>query len=80
MSVLAKLNFISFIPIQNNNAMAVRCPKLIAKTDQQIQIIVTKDYKSKQHKWITNEHSNQRKVEVIKRVKDWWTASLDGNI
>ena len=80
MSVLAKLNFISFIPIQNNNAMAVRCPKLIAKIDQQIQITVTKDYKSKQHKWITNEHSNQRKVEVIKRVKDWWTASLDGNI
>jgi len=30
-----------------------------------------------QHKWVTDEHANQRKVEVAKRVKRWWTASVD---
>ena len=32
------------------------------------------------HKWVTDEHGNQRKVEVAKRVKRWWTASVDGKI
>jgi len=30
-----------------------------------------------QHKWVTDEHGNQRKVEVAKR---WWTASVNGKI
>jgi hypothetical protein len=29
---------------------------------------------------VTDEHGNQRKVEVAKRVKRWWTASVDGRI
>ena len=33
-----------------------------------------------QHKWVTAEHGNQRKVEVPKRIKRWWTASVDGKI
>ena len=32
------------------------------------------------NKWVTDEHGNQRKVEVAKRVKRWWTASVDGKI
>ena len=39
-----------------------------------------KDYTPTQHKWVTDEHSNQSKVEVAKRVKRWWTASIDGKI
>ena len=29
---------------------------------------------------MTDEDGNQRKVEVAKRVKRWWTASVDGKI
>ena len=29
---------------------------------------------------MTDEHGAQRKVEVAKRVKRWWTASVDGKI
>ena len=39
-----------------------------------------KDYTPAHHKWVTDEHGNQRKVEVAKRVKFWWTASVDGKI
>tara|TARA_B110000046_G_C12876457_1_gene348294 strand:+ start:470 stop:748 length:279 start_codon:yes stop_codon:yes gene_type:complete len=29
---------------------------------------------------VTDEQSKQTKVEVAKRVKRWWTASVDGKI
>ena len=80
MTVLDTLNFVAFNPLQNNNPIAVRRRKLIAKIDEQIQLVADKDYTPTQHKWITDEHGNQRKVEVPKRVKRWWTASVDGKV
>ena len=80
MTVLDTLNFVAFNPLQNNNPIAVRRRKLIAKIDEQIQLSADKDYTPTQHKWVTDEHGNQRKVEVAKRVKRWWTASVDGKI
>ena len=75
MTVLDTLTFITFNPLQNNNPIAVRRRKLIAKIDEQIQLAAYKDYTPTQHKWVTDEDGNQRKVEVAKRVKRWWTAS-----
>ena len=80
MTVLNTLNFVAFNPLQNNNPIAVRRRKLIAKIDEQIQLAANKDYTPTQHKWVTDEHGNQRKVEAAKRVKRWWTASVDGKI
>ena len=80
MTVLDTLNFVAFNPLQNNNPIAVRRRKLIAKIDEQIQLSANKDYTPTQHKWVTDEHGNQKKVEVAKRVKRWWSASVDGKI
>ena len=80
MTVLDTLNFVAFNPLQNNNPIAVRCRKLIAKIDEQIQLANDKDYTPTQHKWVTDEQGNQSKVEVAKRVKRWWTARVDGKI
>jgi len=80
MTALDTLNFVAFNPLQNNNPIAVRRRKLIAKIDEQIQLAANKDYTPTQQKWVTDEHGNQRKVEVAKRVKRWWTASVDGKI
>ena len=80
MTVLDTLNFVAFKPLANNNPIAVRRRKLVAKIDEQIQLASDKDYTPTQHKWVTDEHGNQRKVEVAKRVKRWWTASVDGKI
>ena len=66
MTVLDTLNFVAFNPLQNNNPIAVRRRKLIAKIDEQIQLAANKDYTPTQHKWVTDEHDNQRKVEVAK--------------
>ena len=80
MTLLDTLNLVAFNPRQNNNPIAVRRRKLISKIDDQIQLAVNKDYTSTQHKWVTDEHGTQRKVEVAKRVKRWWTVSVDGKI
>ena len=80
MTVLDTLNSVAFNPLQNNNPIAVRRRKLIAKIDEQIQLAANKDYTPTQHKWVTDEDGSQRKVEVAKRVKRWWTASVDGKI
>ena len=80
MTVLDTLNFVAFKPLANNNPIAIRRRKLIAKIDEQLQLASDKDYTPTQHKWITDADGNQKKVEVAKRVKRWWTASVDGNI
>ena len=80
MTVLDTLNFVAFNPLQKNNPIAVRRRKLIAKIDEQIQLAANKDYTPTQQKWVTDADGNQRKVEVAKRVKRWWTASVDGKI
>ena len=80
MTVLDTPNFVAFNPLANNNPIAVRRRKLVAKIDEQIQLAAIKDYTPTQHKWFTDEDGHQRKVEVPKRVKRWWTASVDGKI
>ena len=80
MTVLDELNFVAFNPPANNNPIAVRRCKLIAKIDEQIRPAANKDYTPTEQKWVTDEHGNQKKVEVAKRVKRWWTASVDGKI
>ena len=42
MTVLDTLNFVAFNPLRNNNIIAVRRRKLIAKIDEQIQLAQTK--------------------------------------
>ena len=80
MTVLDTLNFVAFNPLQNNNPIAVRRRKLMAKIDEQIQLATNKDYTPTQHKWVTDDEGKQTKVEVTKRVKRWWTASVDEKI
>ena len=80
MNILDTLNFVAFKPLANNNPIAIRRRKLIAQIDEQLQLTSDKDYTPTQHKWITDADGNQKKVEVAKRVKRWWTASVDGKI
>ena len=80
MSILDTLNFVAFNPLQNNNSIAVRRCKLIAKIDEQIQLAANKEHTPTQHKWVTDDEGKQTKVEVAKRVKRWWTTSVDGKI
>ncbi|MDA9088236.1 hypothetical protein N9K24_00700 [Amylibacter sp.] len=52
----------------------------MVRIDEQIQLASDKDFTPTQHKWVTGEDGSECKVEVAKRVKRWWTASVDGKI
>ena len=80
MTVLETFNLVAFNPLATKNPIAVRRRKLMAKIDEQIQLATNKDYMPTQHKWVTDDEGKQTKVEVAKRVKRWWTASVDGKI
>tara|TARA_A100001015_G_scaffold296005_1_gene375681 strand:+ start:121 stop:552 length:432 start_codon:yes stop_codon:yes gene_type:complete len=80
MTVFDTLNFVTFNPLADTNPIAVRRRKLAAKIDEQILLATDKAYTPTQQKWVTDADGNQRKVEVAKRVKRWWTASVDGKI
>jgi hypothetical protein len=80
MTVLDTLNFVAFNPLANNNPIAVRRRKLIAKIDEQIQLATNKDYTPTQHKWVTDDEVKQTKVEVAVEVAKCWAASVDGKI
>ena len=65
MTVLDTLNFVAFNPLQNNNPIAIRRRKLIAKIDEQIQLAANKDCTPTQYKWVTDEQGNQRKGQPV---------------
>jgi hypothetical protein len=80
MTVLNTLNFVAFKPLANNNPVAVRRRKLIAKIEEQLLLAGDSDYAPTKTKWITDGEGNQKKIEVPKRVKRWWAKSADGKI
>ena len=63
MTVLDTVNFVAFNPLQNNNPIAARRRKLMAKIDEQIQLATNKDNTPTQHKWVTDAEGKQTKVE-----------------
>jgi hypothetical protein len=69
MTVLDTLNFIAFIPLQNNIPIAVRRRMSMAKIDEKIQLVTNTEYTPMQHNWVTDDEGTQTKVEVAKRIK-----------
>ena len=80
MTELDKLNFVAFKPLRNNNTIAVRRRKLMAKIDEQIELAADPNYAPTQRKWVADDDGNRKQIEVAKRIKRWWTASADGKI
>lgn len=80
MTVLDKLNFVAFKPLANNNPVAVRRRKLIAKIEEQLLLAGDSDYAPTKMEWVADSEGSQKKIEVPKRVKRWWAKSADGKV
>jgi hypothetical protein len=80
MKILESLNFVAYKPSSNANPIAVRRRKLIAKIEEQLQLAADTGYVPTKAKWVTDTEGNQKKIDVPKRVKRWWTKSLDGKV
>ena len=63
-----------------NNSFIKGRRKLIAKIDEQILLATAPNYKPKKTKWVRNEDGTERKLEIPKRIRRWWTEQLGGAI
>ena len=64
----------------SNNSFLRRRRKLIAKIDEQILIATDSNYKPTKTKWVRKEDDTERKLEIPKRVRRWWTEQQGGTI
>jgi hypothetical protein len=80
MTVLNTLNFVTYNPTTNNNPIAMRRRKLVAKIDEQLALAADADYSPTKTKRVKDADGNESKVEVPKRVKRWWNQSNDGTV
>ena len=68
-TVPVTLKVVALNPLQNTNPIAVYRRKLVLKVDHQIQFAANRGYKHSQRKWVTDEHCNQRPIEIAERFK-----------
>jgi hypothetical protein len=80
MAILKTLNFVAYNPLTNNNPIAMRRRKLVAKIDEQLALAADADYSPTKTKWVKDAEGVEQKVEVPKRVKRWWAVSTDGKV
>ena len=80
MALLNSLKLTPYEPTNRNNSFLKRRRKLIAKIDEQIRLVTDSNYKPTKIKWIHNEDGTERKLEIPKRVRRWWTEHLGGTI
>jgi hypothetical protein len=63
-----------------NNSFLKRRRKLITKIDEQILLVTDSNYKPTKIKWVHNEDGTERKLEIPKRVRRWWTEQQGGTV
>ena len=80
MALLSSLKLTPYEPTDRNNSFLKRRRKLIAKIDEQILLATDSNYKPKKIKWVRNEDGSERKLEIPKRIRRWWTEQLGGTI
>ena len=80
MALINSLKLTPYNPTNRNNSFLKRRRKLIAKIDEQILIATDSNYKPTKIKWVRNEDSTERKLEIQKRIRRWWTEQLGGTI
>ena len=80
MVLLNSLKLTLYEPIYRKNSFLKRRRKLITKIDEKILLATDSNYKSTKTKWVKNEDGTERKLEIPKRVRRWWTENIGGNI
>ena len=80
MALLNSLKLTPYKPTNRSNSFLKRRRKLIDKIDEQIQLATDSNYEPTKIKWAHNEDGTERKVEIPKRVRRWWTENLGGTV
>ena len=80
MTLLNSHKLTLYEPTNRNNSFLKRRRKLIAKINEQILLATDSNYKPTKIKWVRNEDSTERKLEIPKRIRRWWCEQQGGTI
>ena len=80
MSVLSSLKLVMYSPVNHSSIEFVRRRKLITKIDEQLVLLENPSYQPTQMKTVKEEDGTKRKIEIPKRIKSWWSATVDGKV
>ena len=80
MALLNSLKLTPYEPTNQSNSFLKRRRKLIAKIDEQTLLATDSNYKPTKIKWVHNKDGSERKLEIPKRVRRWWTENLCGTV
>ena len=80
MALLNSFKLTPYEPTNRSNSFLKRRRKLIAKIDEQILLANDSDYKPTKVQCVNNEDGTERKLEIPKRVRRWWTENLGGTV
>jgi hypothetical protein len=79
MSKLNTLNLITYVRQNNKDPKLKRRSKLIEKLNEQILLAKDSTYQPTTRKWIIDDSGERKRVEVAKRIKQWWSKDANGN-
>jgi hypothetical protein len=79
MSKLNSLHLVAYERPSNNNPTLKRRQKLLDKLSEQLRIAEDSSYQPTTLKWVTDAEGERKRVEVPKRVKQWWGKDANGN-
>jgi hypothetical protein len=80
MSFLNALKLVEFKPQHASGAVFVRRRKLAGKIAQQINLASDAAYAPTKIVTVKDEHGNEQRREVAKRIKRWWFTNADGSV
>ena len=80
MVLLNSLKLTPYEATNPSNPFLKRRRKLITKIDEQILLANDSDYKPTKVQCVNNEDGTERKLEIPKRVRRWWTENLGGTV
>ena len=80
MALLNSHKLTLFKPTNRNNSFLKRRRIIIAKIDEQILLATDSNYKPTKIKWVRNVDGTERKLEIPKRLRRWWTEHLGGTV
>ncbi len=79
MTKLNALNLFAFERPNNSDPKLKLRRKLLGKLSEQMNLAEDSSYQPTTKKWVTDVDGERKRVEVPKRVKQWWGKDANGN-
>jgi hypothetical protein len=80
MSTLKSLKLVKYTPATSQSANLTRRKKLVAKLEEQIRAVQDPEFQPVKLKWVRDEAGEDKRVEVRKRVREWWRVGESGTV